>query len=144
MTMILPPDTGAFYFYAEPYMPFGSNFTITATSQNGTSGPVSVATTGGAQYYGFYAKGLDWVTSIKITSTAARRASRTHSASGSSASPATTRLSRSHVLPLGSHRQPVDVPSRSPTGRRRASPVRAHARIECPPAASGEGPSCLA
>lgn len=68
MTMILPPDTGAFYFYAEPYLPFGSSFTISATSQNGSSGPVSVATSSGATYYGFYATGLDWVTSIKITS----------------------------------------------------------------------------
>lgn len=68
VTLIMPPDTGAFYFYAEPYLPFGVNYTITATSQNGTSGPVSVGTSAGAEYYGFYATGLDWVTSIKITS----------------------------------------------------------------------------
>jgi hypothetical protein len=68
LTIFLPPDTGAFYFYAEPYLPFGSTFTISATSQNAQSGPVSVNTFAGAQYYGFYATGLDWVTSVTITS----------------------------------------------------------------------------
>lgn len=68
LTIFLPPDTGAFYFYAEPYLPFGSTFTISATSQDAQSGPVSVATSAGAEYYGFYATGLDWVTSVTITS----------------------------------------------------------------------------
>jgi hypothetical protein len=54
VTMTLPSQTVAFYFYAESDT-FGT-FNLTATAQDGTtSGPVSVTTpTGNAKYFGFY------------------------------------------------------------------------------------------
>ncbi len=63
----MPPDTGAFYFYAEPN-PFGV-FLITATADDGTtSGPVSVEGHSGAKYYGFYGTDGSHITSISVTS----------------------------------------------------------------------------
>lgn len=54
LTMYLPPDTRAFYFYAQ------SNdlatFDFTATADDGTSSyPVSITSPSGAKYFGFYA-----------------------------------------------------------------------------------------
>ncbi|MCZ7554853.1 MAG: T9SS type A sorting domain-containing protein [Bacteroidia bacterium] len=53
VTMTMPANTVAFYFYAEPNI--HSTFTFTATAQDNTSsGPISVAGAGGAKYFGFY------------------------------------------------------------------------------------------
>jgi hypothetical protein len=66
-TLVLPPDTSAFYFYAEPN-PF-SVFQITAVAQDGTSsGPIAVDGFAGAQYYGFYGTGDEHIVSINISS----------------------------------------------------------------------------
>jgi hypothetical protein len=66
-TMSLPPDTVAFYLYAEPN-PFGL-FEITAVTQDGTqSGPILVDGFGGATYFGFYATGTSTLASITVSS----------------------------------------------------------------------------
>ena len=66
-TVTLPPDTSAFYLYAEPN-PFAV-FEVTAYAQDGTtSGPIAVDGYYGAQYFGFYATGGERVASITITS----------------------------------------------------------------------------
>ena len=55
-TVNLPPNTSAFYLYAEPN-PFAV-FTISATAQDGTtSGPIAVDGFAGARYFGFYGTG---------------------------------------------------------------------------------------
>ena len=67
MTMTMPANTVAFYFYAEPNV--FSTFTMSATTDDGTtSGPVSVNGTAGAKYFGFY--GTDGSTIVSITVTA--------------------------------------------------------------------------
>jgi hypothetical protein len=66
--LTLPPQTGAFYFYAQPgLMPGGGTVTITASS-NGTTVSQDVDMHGGASYFGFYADGTDTLSSIIITS----------------------------------------------------------------------------
>jgi hypothetical protein len=64
LTMTLPADTVAFYFYAEP------NFSIkdiTATAQDGTtSGPIPVSASSGARYFGFYATGGAAIATITV------------------------------------------------------------------------------
>ena len=66
-TITLPPDTSAFYFYAEPN-PFAV-FSITAVAQDGTSsGPIPVYGLAGAQYFGFYGTGSARIASITISS----------------------------------------------------------------------------
>lgn len=53
-TLYMPPDTRAFYFYAEGNGNATVNFT--ATANDGTSSyPVSITTPDGAKYFGFYA-----------------------------------------------------------------------------------------
>ncbi len=53
VTLTLPSNTFAFYFYAEPDI--FNLFTVTATAQDGTSsGAVSVQGDSGAKYFGFY------------------------------------------------------------------------------------------
>jgi hypothetical protein len=53
ITMTLPANTVAFYFYAEADA--FNTFDFTATAQDGTtSGSVSVTTPDGAKYFGFY------------------------------------------------------------------------------------------
>ncbi|MEO6191085.1 MAG: hypothetical protein ABIO44_12775, partial [Saprospiraceae bacterium] len=66
-TITLPTNTRAFYLYAEPDN--FSTFTITATANDGTtSGPVPVAGSAGASYYGFYTTGVNcMLTTITIT-----------------------------------------------------------------------------
>jgi hypothetical protein len=65
VVMMLPPDTGAFYFYAEPNA-FAS-YNVTATAQDGTtSGPISVQGNSGAQYFGFYSTGGAPLLSITV------------------------------------------------------------------------------
>lgn len=64
----LPPDTRAFYFYAEPN-PFAV-FNIVATAEDGTtSGPIAVDGYAGARYFGFYAADEDNIASIAVSST---------------------------------------------------------------------------
>jgi hypothetical protein len=67
LTMTLPPNTGAFYFYAEPN-PFAT-FDVTATAQDGTtSGPIPVSGFAGAKYFGFYGTGGATIASITVSS----------------------------------------------------------------------------
>ncbi|MEP7196588.1 MAG: cohesin domain-containing protein [Saprospiraceae bacterium] len=55
-TITLPPNTRAFYLYAEPNA--FANFNMTAIANDGTtSGPVSVSGASGARYFGFYTTG---------------------------------------------------------------------------------------
>ncbi len=69
ITMTMPANTVAFYFYAEPNL-FGV-FNITATSDSGTtSGAVPVEGNSGAKYFGFYATGGDTIVSITVTAVA--------------------------------------------------------------------------
>jgi hypothetical protein len=66
VTLTLPAQTGAFYFYAEPN-PFAVH-TITATSA-GESISQDVDGSGGASYYGFYTTdALDPILSITVSS----------------------------------------------------------------------------
>ncbi len=66
VTMIMPPNTGAFYFYAEPNV--FSTFNITATADDGTtSGPIAVAGSAGARYFGFWAEPGRKLVSISVT-----------------------------------------------------------------------------
>lgn len=64
LTMTLPANTVAFYFYAEPNSGIK---TITATAQDGTtSGPIPVNAASGARYYGFYATGGATIATITV------------------------------------------------------------------------------
>jgi hypothetical protein len=66
ITITLPAQANAFYFYAEPnrFM----TFTMTATTSDGTSsGPISVAGSAGARYFGFYTTGTAPLASITVT-----------------------------------------------------------------------------
>jgi hypothetical protein len=68
VTITLPAGTNGFYFYAEPVN--FSDFTITATAQNGTtSNPVTVNGDAGAKYFGFYGTGGVTLASITVTAT---------------------------------------------------------------------------
>lgn len=67
VTLTMPQNTGAFYFYAEPN-PFAI-FNITATTQDGTtSGPISVDGYAGARYFGFYGSGGATIATIFVSS----------------------------------------------------------------------------
>ncbi len=65
VTMVLPDQTEAFYFYAEPN-PY-SEFTIVATAQDGTQVIQGVNGGAGAAYYGFYGTGGSYISSIAVT-----------------------------------------------------------------------------
>jgi hypothetical protein len=65
VTMTLPAQTAAFYFYAEPN-PWGQ-YTIVATAQDGTQVTQGVNGYSGAAYYGFYGTGGSYLTSIAVT-----------------------------------------------------------------------------
>ncbi|MEO7318202.1 MAG: PEP-CTERM sorting domain-containing protein [Chthoniobacteraceae bacterium] len=67
LTLTLPADTGAFYFYAQPNDFAAFNFT--ATAQNGTQILQSAAGNAGATYFGFFGTGGDTVQSVTISST---------------------------------------------------------------------------
>jgi len=69
----LPSGTKAFYLYAEPDS-FGGPFTVTATTNNGTSsGPITVGPVGTAvvaRYFGFYVTSPNtWITTITVSNT---------------------------------------------------------------------------
>jgi hypothetical protein len=65
-TITLPPNTGAFYLYAEPDM--FEDFSMGATAEDGTtSGPLTVYGEAGAQYFGFYAGRGQAITTIQVT-----------------------------------------------------------------------------
>ncbi len=65
VTMFLPDQTAAFYFYAEPN-PF-SQYMIVATAQDGTEVVQGVNGYAGAAYYGFYGTGGSYISSIAVT-----------------------------------------------------------------------------
>jgi hypothetical protein len=66
VTMTLPANTVAFYFYSEVNL--FTTATITATTDDGaTSGPTSVTTPNGAKYFGFYATGGSKIETITVT-----------------------------------------------------------------------------
>jgi len=65
VTMLLPANTGAFYFYAEPD-PFAV-FNITATANDGTTLTIPVNGSGGANGWGFFTNGGS-LTSITVSS----------------------------------------------------------------------------
>jgi hypothetical protein len=66
ITLTLPNGTGAFYLYAEPDE--FSNFSVSATTQDGTSsGPVTVNGSSGATYFGFYASGSSTISTITVS-----------------------------------------------------------------------------
>jgi hypothetical protein len=110
----MPPDTGAFYFYAEPYLP--ARVSTTPSPQRASTGPpepVSVGTSAGAQHYGFYATAIDWVTSIKITSSFCTDGNENAFGLGEFGIAGYNPLSRSPgSLTPGPDRQQADAPSR--------------------------------
>jgi hypothetical protein len=66
VTITLPPDTGAFAFYAQPNDP--GPFPITAVSASADSGAISVQGAGDtAKYFGFYASPGESLQSIDVT-----------------------------------------------------------------------------
>jgi hypothetical protein len=66
VTITLPAQTNAFYFYAEPNQ--FMTFSMTATTNDGTtSGPIPVAGYAGAQYFGFYTTGTAPLSSVTIS-----------------------------------------------------------------------------
>ncbi len=66
VTMTLPANTVAFYFYAEADV--DGTFQFTATAQDGTtSGATSVTTPNGAKYFGFYGTPTDPLVSVTVT-----------------------------------------------------------------------------
>jgi hypothetical protein len=65
VTMTLPAQTAAFYFYAEPN-PWDP-YTIVATAQDGTQISQTVNGYAGAAYYGFYGTGGTYISSITVT-----------------------------------------------------------------------------
>ena len=65
LTMVLPDQTMAFYFYAEPD-PF-AEYTIVATAQDGTQVIQGVNGYAEAAYYGFYGTGGSYIRSITVT-----------------------------------------------------------------------------
>jgi hypothetical protein len=66
VTLTLAPNTGAFYFYAEPN-PFGK-YDITAQADNNTILTLNVDGNSGARGFGFYADPGQSLTSISISS----------------------------------------------------------------------------
>lgn len=68
ITITLPPNTGAFYLYAEPDI--FEDFDMTATAQDGTtSGDESVYGNSGAQYFGFWTTCGNSLSAIQVTDT---------------------------------------------------------------------------
>src|SRR5205085_385060 len=66
VTMTMPSNTYAFYFYAEPS--HFSTVTLSATTNDGgSSGSISVNGFGGAKYFGFYATGSSTLSTITLT-----------------------------------------------------------------------------
>jgi hypothetical protein len=65
VTLSVPPNSLGFYFYAQPASP--GSFSITATSDNGTSsGPITVSGNGGARGFGFYGTNGDRIFSVTV------------------------------------------------------------------------------
>ena len=68
-TLTLPPETRAFYFYAQPNI--FSVFNIEAIGEAGSrssvsSGPIPVDGSGGAKYFGFYTDGFEEIPQIVV------------------------------------------------------------------------------
>jgi hypothetical protein len=66
VTLTVPPNTGAFYLYAEPVS--FADFQITATAQDGTSGDATVNGFAGAKFFGFYGINGATVETVTISS----------------------------------------------------------------------------
>lgn|GEM_PF-3495826 len=65
ITLTMPANTVAFYFYAQPNN--FATFTVTATAQdNTTSGPINVVGNSGASYFGFYSTNGVPLVSIQV------------------------------------------------------------------------------
>lgn len=71
ITISLPTNTTAFYFYAEPDDP--GTFTVTATASGTTSGPVKVVGAGGAKFFGFIAKGGAHLSTVTVSTNDRKR-----------------------------------------------------------------------
>ena len=67
ITLTLPAQTTAFYFYAEPNQ--WADFSITAETQDGATVTSTVAGNGGASGFGFYAEPGAFLSSIHVTTT---------------------------------------------------------------------------
>jgi len=65
VTLTLPAQTVAFYFYAEPQL--FQQYSITATAQDGTQVTQNVQGQAGAAYYGFYGTGGSTIATIAVT-----------------------------------------------------------------------------
>ena len=69
VTLTLPPNTRAFYFYTQSSL--GGTWSFTATTNTGaSSGPVAVMTPTGAHGFAFYGSAGETISSITINSTA--------------------------------------------------------------------------
>lgn len=68
LTITLPANTGAFYFYSEPNEP--CNYEIAATSNNGTTTTITINGKGGATGLGFYTDPGATITSITVNALA--------------------------------------------------------------------------
>jgi hypothetical protein len=66
VTLTLPANTGAFFFYAQPNE--AQVFDIVAQSQDGTAILQSPDGNAGATYYGYFATGGDTIQSITVSS----------------------------------------------------------------------------
>ncbi len=71
ITISLPTNTTAFYFYAEPDDP--GTFKVTATASGTTSGPVKVVGAGGAKFFGFIAKGGGHLSTVTVSTNDRKR-----------------------------------------------------------------------
>ena len=64
VTITLPPNTFAFYFYAQPNV--FADFPITAVADGTSSGPIVVSGDAGATYFGFYSL-TDPIVSVTVS-----------------------------------------------------------------------------
>jgi hypothetical protein len=71
ITISLPTNTTAFYFYAEPDDP--GTFKVTATASGTTSGPVKIVGAGGAKFFGFIAKGGAHLSTVTVSTNDKKR-----------------------------------------------------------------------
>ncbi|NNF42624.1 MAG: hypothetical protein HKN62_06190 [Phycisphaerales bacterium] len=66
VTLIMPPNTTAFYFYVEPNL-FGLfEFTAVSDQSGMTSGPIMIDGASGARYFGFYVDGAGALQTITV------------------------------------------------------------------------------
>jgi hypothetical protein len=68
LTLIMPPQTGAFYMYVEPNA-FGLFEFVVETDSGTSSGTVNIEGSAGATYFGFWGAGGGQIVSITVTNT---------------------------------------------------------------------------